>query len=107
MSTSPDNRQILRSEVQRSLSNIAQVESQLNWLSSTISYIDSMSTVLPSRFDSLRSRGYIHRAGVERQLGKLVENWNLTRADIVSEIESLSSRLKSEIGQLKGEGMSF
>ncbi|MGB9727058.1 MAG: hypothetical protein ACPLZF_01500 [Nitrososphaeria archaeon] len=104
MSTRPDSRQILRSEVQNSLSNIMQVESQLNWLSSTISYIDSMTTILPPRFEGLRRGGYVHRVNVEKKMEKLVENWNLIRLTTVPEIESLSGQLKGEISRLKDEG---
>jgi DNA-directed RNA polymerase subunit RPC12/RpoP len=107
MSGRPDGRQILRSEVQSSLSRLSQVEGQLSWLSSSIAYIDSMCTSLPSRFESLRKGGFVHRVSVEMQLKKLVDNWNLTRAGITSEIESLTSQLRSEISALKMEGNSL
>ncbi|MCX8188693.1 MAG: hypothetical protein N3F64_03210 [Nitrososphaeria archaeon] len=107
MSAQHDRRQHLRSEVQSSLSSLTQVESQLNWLTSSISYIDSMCISLPSRFEALRKSGYVHRVSVEEQLKKLVGDWNLTRSSISFDIESLTGQLKSEISILKSEGQSL
>ncbi len=107
MSGQQDRRQQLRSEVQNSLSSLSQVEIQLNWLTSSIAYIDSMCTSLPSRFEALRKNGYVHRVSIEEQLKKLVENWNFSRASISFDIEALTGQLKSEIGMLKSEGQSI
>jgi len=107
MSSRPDSRQLLRSEVQGSLSRLSQVESQLNWLSSSIAYIDSMSASLPSRFEALRKGGYVHRVSVEAQLKKLVDNWNSARAGVSSEVEALTGQLRGEINALKMEGNSL
>ncbi|MEM3503831.1 MAG: hypothetical protein QXJ62_07565 [Nitrososphaeria archaeon] len=104
MSSPQDRRQQLRSEIQSSISSLSQIESQLNWLTSSIAYIDSMSTSLPSRFEVLRKNGYAHKVSVEEQLKKLVENWNITRSSISFDIETLTSQLKSEISMLKSEG---
>ncbi|MEM2180464.1 MAG: hypothetical protein QXP32_06580 [Nitrososphaeria archaeon] len=107
MSSPQDRRQQLRSEIQSSISSLSQIESQLNWLTSSIAYIDSMSTSLPSRFEVLRKNGYVHKVSVEGQLKNLVENWNMTRSTISFDIESLTGQLKSEIGILKSEGQSI
>lgn len=107
MSSAHDRRQQLRSEIQSSISSLSQVESQLNWLTSSIVYIDSMSASLPSRFEALRKHGYVHKVSAEEQLKKLVENWNMTRSSISFDIETLTGQLKSEIGMLKSEGQSI
>ncbi|MEM3404235.1 MAG: hypothetical protein QXJ17_06855 [Nitrososphaeria archaeon] len=97
-------RQLLRSDVNRSLSSISQIESQLNWLSASIAYIDSMATSLPSRFKALRANGFVHRVGVERQLNELVDKWNATRSSVSAEVEAFSQQLRSEVNALKSEG---
>lgn len=99
-----DARQLLRSEVNRSLSNLSQIESQLNWLSASIAYIDSMTTSLPSRFKALRVNGFVHRVGVEHQLNELVEKWNTTRSGVSAEVDAFSQQLRSEVNALKSEG---
>jgi len=99
-----DWRPALRSQVNHSLSELSQVEGQLNWLSGSIAYIDSMTTSLPSRFKALRTNGFVHRVGIENQLSNLINNWNMTRTGLSSNIDAFSQQLRTEISSLKSEG---
>lgn len=99
-----DWRPAVRAQINHSLSELSQVESQLNWLSGSIAYIDSMATSLPSKFKALRTNGFVHQVGVENQLNDLVEKWNMTHSGLSIEIDAFSQQLRIEINELKGEG---
>ncbi|MGQ9781583.1 MAG: hypothetical protein ACUVQ8_04935 [Nitrososphaeria archaeon] len=98
-----DWRPALRAQVSQDLSKLLQVEEQVNWLSGSIAYVDSMTTSLPSRFKALRANGFVHRLSVEKQMNDLVGKWNITRLNLSTEVESFSKQLKTEIDSLKSE----
>jgi len=100
---SEDLKSEFESAVSDASSSLSECSEALSSLREAVSKLDAYAINLPTRLEALRSRGFVYRAGLEKQLEKLIDGWMKVRRDFLASVEEAEERFSPQIESLRRE----